>query len=476
MAGWGERDADKLPDYNEHIFWEPEDDSDDQEPDTLKLSSTTMKIFKDPSGHSIFNERRRGLRRKQLTPDAPFTKCLKLDPTIQSRLPKPAKDADHNLARLQTLILDAAAPFLSTLEAARSGSLTPKGAAESAQLALKLLGNASANISTEQRRKATTHLNPELCTLTEYEDNFHEEAPFLFGKTFDQQAKDHIEAVKSLKKTMFTDSSTFSKKPPLIGPGRWHIQGQRDKQEVQCSPEREKLSNTFMCKTFNENVECYKHSQHKQISSHDMHDTNYRSSAIKQGVIVTNQQHGDYTTFVKQYTDSSGVRVYTSQADVCDSVWSPLHSFWAYQSFTPVFVTMDPPWTRLIQSGITPIAAELCTTQTFAGRISLFQVNWKVLSSDSWVLQTVTRGYHIPLSADPVQKFPPHSPHLPSEDVIVLEEEIHSSLQKQAIQQIPFSAEGFFSNMFLVPKKGGGQRPVINLIHLNKFVKSEHFK
>ena len=136
----------------------------------------------------------------------------------------------------------------------------------------------------------------------------------------------------------------------------------------------------------------------------------------------------------------------------------------------------DPPWTRLIQSGIAPIAAELCTTQTFAGRISLFQANWKALSSDSWVLQTVTRGYHIPLIANPAQKFPPHSPHLTSGDVIVLEEEIHSLLQKQVIQQIPSSAEGFYSNMFLVPKKGGGQRPVINLKHLNKFVKSEHFK
>ena len=57
VAGWGERDADGLPDYNEHVFWEPEDDSDNQEPDTLKLSSTTMKIVEDAFGHSISNER-----------------------------------------------------------------------------------------------------------------------------------------------------------------------------------------------------------------------------------------------------------------------------------------------------------------------------------------------------------------------------------------------------------------------------------
>ena len=174
VAGWGERDADELPDYNEHVFWEPEGDSHDQESDTLKLSSTTTKIVEDTFEHSIFNERRRSLKRKQPIPDTPFTKCPKLDPTIQSRLPKPAKDADRNLAGIQTLVLDAAAPLLSTLEAARSGSLTPKGAAESAQLALKLLGNASANISTERRRKAITHLNPELGTLIEDEDNFRE--------------------------------------------------------------------------------------------------------------------------------------------------------------------------------------------------------------------------------------------------------------------------------------------------------------
>ena len=197
-SGWADRDVEELPDYDEHVFWEPEGDSDDQESGTLKLSSSTTKIVEDAFGHSISNERRRSLKRKQPIPDTPFTKCPKLDPTIQSRLPKPAKDTDRNLARLQTLVLDAAASLLSTLESARNGSLTPKSAAESAQLALKLLGNASANISTERRRKATTYLNPELATLIDDEDTFREAAPLLFGKTFDQQARDHMEAVKDM--------------------------------------------------------------------------------------------------------------------------------------------------------------------------------------------------------------------------------------------------------------------------------------
>ena len=36
--------------------------------------------------------------------------------------------------------------------------------------------------------------------------------------------------------------------------------------------------------------------------------------------------------------------------------------------------------------------------------------------------------------------------------------------------------DGYVSNLFLVPKQGGGQRPVIILKHLNQFVKYEHFK
>ena len=36
--------------------------------------------------------------------------------------------------------------------------------------------------------------------------------------------------------------------------------------------------------------------------------------------------------------------------------------------------------------------------------------------------------------------------------------------------------QGFVSSIFLVPQKGGGQRPVVNLLPLNQFIPCEHFK
>ena len=35
---------------------------------------------------------------------------------------------------------------------------------------------------------------------------------------------------------------------------------------------------------------------------------------------------------------------------------------------------------------------------------------------------------------------------------------------------------GYLSSLFLVPKKGGSQRPVVNLKPLNQFLPYEHFK
>ena len=51
-----------------------------------------------------------------------------------------------------------------------------------------------------QRHKATQHLNLELATLVDDKESFKDATPMLFGKTFDQGAKDHINTVRSLKK------------------------------------------------------------------------------------------------------------------------------------------------------------------------------------------------------------------------------------------------------------------------------------
>ena len=135
-----------------------------------------------------------------------------------------------------------------------------------------------------------------------------------------------------------------------------------------------------------------------------------------------------------------------------------------------------PQVAETIKRKIMPLAAAPTLLQSFAGRVSLFLSNCKALTSDPWVIQTIERGYAIPLTTAPVQQSLPHPPHLPTREASLLEEEIQLLLEKQAVQEVPASTKGFYSNMFMVPKKDGGQRPVINLKHLNRFGKSEHFK
>ena len=49
-------------------------------------------------------------------------------------------------------------------------------------------------------------------------------------------------------------------------------------------------------------------------------------------------------------------------------------------------------------------------------------------------------------------------------------------VDKNAISRVYKEQEGFQSQLFVVRKKDGGQRPIINLKKLNSFVQTEHFK
>jgi hypothetical protein len=55
---------------------------------------------------------------------------------------------------------------------------------------------------------------------------------------------------------------------------------------------------------------------------------------------------------------------------------------------------------------------------------------------------------------------------------------VYVVLQKSAIEQVPtsFLDPGFYSRLFLVPKKTGGMRPIIDLSILNAYLVVPHFK
>ena len=49
-------------------------------------------------------------------------------------------------------------------------------------------------------------------------------------------------------------------------------------------------------------------------------------------------------------------------------------------------------------------------------------------------------------------------------------------IKKMAIKEVAACSDQFLSPVLLVPKKDGGQRPVINLKKLNQYVEYQHFK
>ncbi len=60
----------------------------------------------------------------------------------------------------------------------------------------------------------------------------------------------------------------------------------------------------------------------------------------------------------------------------------------------------------------------------------------------------------------------------------VMEQEVHSLLVKEAIECVPKPDRepGFYSRYFIVPKKDGGLRPILDLRHLNHSLRRFRFK
>ena len=108
------------------------------------------------------------------------------------------------------------------------------------------------------------------------------------------------------------------------------------------------------------------------------------------------------------------------------------------------------------------------------GRLAHFATVWQTVTNNQWVLSIVKRGYKIPfVDHPPLSEIPIFFQQTQN---LQLEEEINNLLQKRAVEEIYPESPGFYSRVFLVPKKNGKLRLIIDLSTLNKHIFTQSFK
>ena len=112
-----------------------------------------------------------------------------------------------------------------------------------------------------------------------------------------------------------------------------------------------------------------------------------------------------------------------------------------------------------------------------AGAISECLKEWKKITSDKWVLETVKE---VKIDVHNVKKVPLKDQNFGerfTQNVILLiQKEISRLLRKGVITEVSGMELGYLSPMFLREKKENKHRLALNLKELNKFVPHHHFK
>ena len=109
-------------------------------------------------------------------------------------------------------------------------------------------------------------------------------------------------------------------------------------------------------------------------------------------------------------------------------------------------------------------------------RLCYFLDFWKSLSKDPWILSSVGEGVKIHFVSPPFQTVAGRNMKMGDNQTDICDKEVKSLLEKGAIEPVNDSSIGFISGLFVIPKRSGGFRPIVNLKGLNKFIKTEHFK
>lgn len=116
------------------------------------------------------------------------------------------------------------------------------------------------------------------------------------------------------------------------------------------------------------------------------------------------------------------------------------------------------------------------TTENFyGGKIADFKHVWIKLTSDKWILDTVS-GYHLEFENVPYQPFIPPPIKFNSNEQQQISKEIKSMLDREIISEVQSTNGQYISNIFPRLKKDGSVRIILNLKKLNLDIEYHHFK
>jgi hypothetical protein len=107
-------------------------------------------------------------------------------------------------------------------------------------------------------------------------------------------------------------------------------------------------------------------------------------------------------------------------------------------------------------------------------RLQHFAPQWR--ASDQFLGGVLEEGVGINWLDGPPKFYDAGEPRIQPDQWELVNEEVKSMAEKLAILEIPESEARLICSLFLVAKKGGGQRPVINLKPLNAHTMPKHFK
>jgi hypothetical protein len=163
----------------------------------LEVSPGTLSLLDDACTQSVLNESRKRVREPYQLPKAASTRTPRQDSYMRSETPQGIRTMDRELSRVQTFMLDTLAPLVAIYE--YTHDLSPDDIKEATTAAIKLLGNASAQVSQLRKEKVITSINKSLLPLIKEDGVFSRAHPHLFGANFGKRSKEFMEQVKALR-------------------------------------------------------------------------------------------------------------------------------------------------------------------------------------------------------------------------------------------------------------------------------------